>query len=88
MIMKKEKLKIVFKHGTEFLWRSMYGNMFNIGGTVMEDVKVYNEGPLVAKSYDIINKDHKYLSSTDSSFPMLHKTILNKLFKTNCIYEN
>jgi hypothetical protein len=88
MVMEKEKLKIVLKHGTEFLWRSMYGNMFNIGGKEMEDVKVYSEGPLIAKSYDIINKDHKYLSSTDSSFSMLHKTILNKLFKTNCIYEN
>jgi len=87
MVMEKEKLKSVLRHGSEFLWRSMYGNIFNVGGTEMKDVKVYSEGPLVAKSYDILNKEHKYLSSTDSSFAMLHKTILDKLFKIKCIYE-
>jgi hypothetical protein len=88
MIMEKSKLKSVLKHGSDFLWRSMYGNMFNVGGTEIKDVKVYSEGPLVAKSYDIKNTKHKYLSSTDTSFAMLHSIILNKLFKTKCFYEN
>jgi hypothetical protein len=88
MVMEKQKLKTVLKHGSEFLWRSMYGNMFNVGGEEMVDVKVYIDGPLVAKSYEIKNKEHKYLSSTDTSFQMLYSTILKELFKSRSIYEN
>lgn len=88
MIMEKDKLKTVLRHGSEFLWRSMYGNLFSVGGTKMVDVKVYIDGPLTAKSYDINNKTHKYLSSTDTSFQMLYTTILKQLFKTKSIYEN
>jgi hypothetical protein len=88
MVMEKQKLKSVLKHGSEFLWRSMYGNMFSVGGTEMQDVKVYIEGPLVAKSYEIKNKEHKYLSSTDTSFQMLYSIILKKMFSTKCKYEN
>jgi hypothetical protein len=88
MIMEKNKLKIVLRHGSEFLWRSMYGNIFNIGGTEMEDVKVYTEGPLTAKSYEIKNKQHRYLSSTDSSFQMIYSIVLKELFKSKSIYEN
>lgn len=88
MVMEKQKLKVVLHHGSEFLWRSMYGNLFSVGGTEMTDVKVYIDGPLTAKSYDIKNKIHKYLSSTDTSFPMLYTIILKQLFKTKSIYEN
>ena len=88
MIMEKKKLKITLKHGSDFLWRSMYGNLFNVGGVQIEDVKVYTEGPLTAKSYQIKNKEHRYLSSTDTSFIMLYDNILKDLFKTKCIYEN
>jgi hypothetical protein len=88
MIMEKNKLKTVLRHGSEFLWRSMYGNIFNVGGTEMEDVKVYTEGPLTAKSYEIKNKQHRYLSSTDSSFQMLYSIVLKELFKSKSIYEN
>jgi hypothetical protein len=88
MIMEKKKLKSVLRHGSEFLWRSMYGNIFKVGGSEMVDVKVYTEGPLVAKSYEIKNKQHRYLSSTDSSFQMLYSIILKDLFKSKSIYEN
>jgi hypothetical protein len=88
MIMEKKKLKITLKHGSDFLWRSMYGNLFNVGGVEIEDVKVYTEGPLTAKSYQIKNKEHRYLSSTDTSFRMLYDNILKNLFKTKCTYEN
>lgn len=88
MVMEKAKLKVVLKHGHQFLWRSMYGNLFNVGGTEMKDVKVYTEGPLVAKSYNIKDKDHKYLSSTDTSFQMLYSIILKRLFPIKSMYEN
>jgi hypothetical protein len=66
----------------------MYGNIFNVGGKEIVDVKVYVDGPLVAKSYDINNKDNEYLSSTDTSFQMLHSAILEELFQSKSIYEN
>lgn len=88
MVMEKKKLKSVLKYGSVLLWRSMYGNVFNVGGKEIVDVKFYVDGPLVAKSYDINNKDSEYLSSTDTSFEMLHKTILNELFQSKSIYEN
>ena len=88
MIMEKKKLKTTLKHGSDFLWRSIYGNLFNVGGVQIEDVKVYTEGPLIAKSYQIKNKQHRYLSSTDTSFIMLYDNILKDLFKTKCTYEN
>jgi hypothetical protein len=88
MIMEKEKLAVVLRHGNEFLWRSMYGNLFNVGGNKIEDVKVYTEGPLIAKSYDLINNKPKYLSSTDTSFQIIYNKILKDLFKIKCIYEN
>ncbi len=88
MIMEKAKLKSVLRHGHQLLWRSMYGNIYNIGGTEMKDVKVYTEGPLTAKSYEITNKEHKYLSSTDTSFQMLYSLILKRMFSTKSKYEN
>lgn len=88
MIMEKKKLKAVLRHGHQLLWRSMYGNVYSIGGTEMKDVKVYTEGPLMAKSYEITSKEHKYLSSTDTSFQMLYSLILKKMFSTKSKYEN
>jgi hypothetical protein len=87
MVMEKKKLKSVLKYATDTLWRSMYGNIFNVGGKEIVDVKFYVDGPLVAKSYDINNKDNDYLSSTDTSFQMLYSTILKELFQSKSIYE-
>ena len=87
MVMEKEKLATTLKHGGEFLWRSMYGNLFNLGGEQIDDVKIYSEGPLVAKSYSLIKDKHKYLSSTDTSFEIIYNNILKDLFKTKSIYE-
>jgi len=40
MVMEKKKLKQILQNNDQFLWRSIYGNVFNIGGKQMEDVKV------------------------------------------------
>lgn len=42
MPIEKHKLKKCLKYKTSVLWRSMYGNMFNVGGIMMDDVKIYN----------------------------------------------
>jgi len=85
--MEKEKLKIVLELLDQFLWRSIYGNKFNVGGTQMEDVKVYNSGPLVLKSYNLNIDDHTYLSSADSSFNIIFNKILKDKFNKKTRFE-
>jgi hypothetical protein len=87
MIMEKEKLKEVLKYKEQFLWRSVYGNMFSVGGEEMKDVKVYTKGPLVLKSYNLNRDDHIYLSSADTSFNLIFDSILKKQFNTKTKYE-
>jgi hypothetical protein len=85
MIMEKKKLsKILMFSG---LWRSIYGNMFNVGGIKIKDVKVYNStSRFYTNSYNINNLEYDYLSSNDDSFEMIKKILLEKTFsdKSNC----
>jgi hypothetical protein len=69
------------------LWRSIYGNLFNVGGEEMEDVKVYVKGPLVLKSYNINKENHTYLSSADTSFDLILKEILKDKFNKKSRHE-
>jgi len=87
MVMEKEKLKEVLKNQDQFLWRSVYGNLFNVGGKEMEDVKVYTKGPLVLKSYNLNKENHIYLSSADTSFDLILDNILRSQFITKTRYE-
>jgi hypothetical protein len=87
MVMEKEKLKQTLQNNYQFLWRSIYGNVFNVGGEQMEDVKVYVKGPLVLKSYNLKKDDHIYLSSADTSFDILFNNILKKQFTQKTKYE-
>ena len=87
MIMEKEKLKTIIELLDQFLWRSIYGNKFNIGGTQMEDVKVYTTGPLVLKSYNLNIDSHTYLSSADSSFNNIFNKILKDKFNKKTKFE-
>lgn len=87
MIMEKTKLKIVLELIDQFLWRSIYGNKFNVGGTEMQDVKVYNSGPLVLKSYNLNIDNHTYLSSADSSFNNIFNKILKDKFNKKTKFE-
>jgi hypothetical protein len=58
-----------------------------VGGTQMEDVKVYNSGPLVLKSYNLNIDDHAYLSSADSSFNSIFNKILKIKFDKKTKFE-
>jgi hypothetical protein len=87
MIMEKKKLKQILQNNDQFLWRSIYGNVFGVGGEQMEDVKVYTKGPLVLKSYNLKKDEHIYLSSADTSFDMILGNILKKQFTEKTKYE-
>lgn len=85
MPMTKAGLKEALDMGTQ--WRSTYGNLHNVGGTQIEDVKVYNSFSLVEISYDISDLKYEYLSTDDSSFPLVWERILKDMFPDPSSYE-
>ena len=85
MVMKKEKLLAIVE--LPDLWRSRYGNTFDVGGIEIDDVKVYSFGALTKKSYDINNLKYDYLSSNNDSFEMIKDKILNINFADKTAYE-
>ncbi len=85
MVMEKEKLIKVLDFPD--LWRSRYGNTFEVGGKESKDVKVYSSGGLLKKSYDTNNLVSNYLSSNDDSFEEIKSKILENNFPTKSIYE-
>lgn len=86
MPVEKSKLARVLRYET-LLWRSMYGNMFEIGGTQMEDVKVYETVKMNFKNYNPKTGTSPFLSTDDNSFEKARKSILSKKFKKKTKYE-
>lgn len=86
MVMEKTKLSKVIK--LSGLWRSLYGNLFDVGGIKIRDVKVYNEkDKLYGGSYNIDDLKYDYLSSNDDSFEEVKRLVLDKRFRSKSIYE-
>jgi hypothetical protein len=86
MPMEKNKLITILEEQYSTLWRSKYGNTFNIGGETVKDVKVHKSGGLVALSYNQDQEQIPYLSSADSSFMFL-LDYLTTNFPDKSIYE-
>ena len=78
-------LDIVTNH-PECLWRSMYGNLFNVGGKQMEDVKVYKNKKHAARSAEI-TKNSIYLSTEDTGLTIMLDGILKDLLPNPSPYE-
>lgn len=78
MSMEKDKLKDAI--GDKELWRSSYGNMFELGGEAHRDVKVYSGGILGTRSFDFKNNNTDYLSSSDDSFQSIKDYMLADMF--------
>jgi hypothetical protein len=85
MVMNRRSLRRVLKDS--ILWRSAYGNVYNIGGEQIDDVKFYAHGPLKRRSSDIKDPKSNYLSSEDKSFTILLKMILEDRFPNASQYE-
>jgi hypothetical protein len=86
MIMEKKKLL----HALKFrgLWRSIYGNLFEVGGIEITDVKVYAESsPFYPNSYRLDALKYDYLSSNDDSFELIKNKILSNLFQDKSPHE-
>ena len=65
--------------------RSLYGNMFNIGGKEMQDVKIYKTKNMLSHSANI-NEESILVSTEDSSFIDI-LPMLKELFPTKTKYE-
>ena len=86
MVMEKRKLNKVLRPSG--LWRSVYGNVFNVGGVKIRDVKVYDKkDKFYINSYDINNLELDYLSSNDDSFETIKSLILKERFPFKTTYE-
>ncbi len=86
MVMEKDKLLPIIKKYPNCLWRSMYGNIYNVGGTQMEDVKVYTNPRHLARSKEITDNS-TFMSTEDQAFNMMLDKILSKLFTIKSSYE-
>jgi hypothetical protein len=85
MQMNKEKLAEAMQ--SKKLWRSTYGNLNNIGGKTIEDVKVYSPTSIETIRFDYLNSDLPFLSTDDKSFNSVKNNLLDKLFPTKSQYE-
>lgn len=86
MVMNKNNLKTVVNKTNAPM--SVYGNIFNIGGNQITDVKIYtNFNKLSGRSHDIKSSDSTFVSCEDKSFAKLHRAVLRSMFPNKTIYE-
>lgn len=83
MKMNRNNLSKVIKPG--FSIRTLYGNIYNVGGTEIKDVK-YHDKRIWANQIAKITEDNVFLSSSDSSFNKM-KNKLQKEFPDASTYE-
>lgn len=79
----KEKLSTVIK--PKMSYRTLYGNIYGVGGVEINDVKKHRGQTMAWANTDI--QDLPYLSTSDSSFAEVHKTILKDMFPEPCRFE-
>lgn len=86
MAMEKEKLKHIILKYPSCLWRSMYGNIYAVGGSQMEDVKIYTNKKYAARSNEIT--EHSiFLSTEDQAFDLAFNKVFSKMFISPTTYE-
>jgi hypothetical protein len=86
MPMEKSKLITILEEQYSTLWRSKYGNLFNIGGETVKDVKVHKSGVMRSLSHNEDEEHIPYLSTADTSFMFL-LDYLTTNFSEKSIYE-
>ena len=86
MPMNKSGLLDVITNYPECLWRSMYGNLYNVGGTQMDDVKIYVNKRHLARSNEITDNSI-YMSTEDTSLKIMIDKVLGQMLSEPSIYE-
>lgn len=67
--------------------RSMYGNLANIGGVKIQDVKTYNKAQYKSRSYEYSKDNSPYVSTDDDTFEELYNQTLKDMFPEPSKYE-
>jgi hypothetical protein len=67
--------------------RSLYGNLNNVGGVLINDVKVYSNSDNINYSFKYKQEETNFISSVDGSFKEMYETILKDMFNTKTHYE-
>jgi hypothetical protein len=79
MPVEKPKVEKTLRRGDNFLWRSMYGNLFDVGGIKTKDVKIYKE----------LNATDQFSSTSEGkSFNILFDSVLKNKFKDPTEHES
>lgn len=87
MTMLKERLSEIMQYCPPSLWRSMYGNVHQVGGEQIKDVKVYYRDRFASISHDYTASDLPILSTDDESFVTVRDLVLKKKFAKRSKYE-
>lgn len=87
MPMEKSKLADIMQYCPPNFWRSLYGNIYNVGGEQIKDVKVYYRERFDEISNDYKNNTIPFLSTDDESFLTIEKDLLKDRFKNKSKYE-
>jgi len=87
MVMNREKLLPVLN--STALWRSHYGNQYNVGGTKHSDIKIHSNETLEDRAKNLIDiSTELYICGSDYNFEFLKNTVLDKLFPEPSKYES
>jgi hypothetical protein len=73
---------------SDMLWRSAYGNLFNVGGSQIVDVKIYADSHKEYGSYNYKDKVCPYVSTEDASFNFVYHSLLKGLLSEPSPFEN
>lgn len=85
MVFNKSKLKRVLKHPGSV--RALYGNLYQVAGSKMEDVKVHQRVVGGPQPYDYMKLRSPFLSTNDQTFPGAKEHVLGKMFPHPSNYE-
>jgi hypothetical protein len=82
----KTNLSTVIEPGYSF--RTLYGNIFNLGGTKIDDVKFHRkETRSWANNPDLSHLSTPFLSSSDSAFDEVYKLVLKDMLGSPTLME-
>lgn len=87
MTMLKGRLAEIMQYCPTSLWRSLYGNIHQVGGEQIKDVKVYYRDRFATISHDYTASDLPILSTDDESFVTVRDLVLKKKFTKKSKYE-
>ena len=61
----------------------MYGNIYEVGGTEIKDVKIYYRDRFAKISHNYLESNLPFISTDDESFLTIEKNLLKEKFKND-----